>query len=352
MHEIPFEFPPVRRRTIRQQSRIAAAASYLPPAILTNQQIIDQGSLPVTDVVVRKTLGVEQRHVADAGLADSDLLAAAAERCLAKAGLQPDQVSKIIVTKFIGDHILPMTAAMVQRKLGCRTAMHAFDLEGGINSFLQALDLATRYISTTADPDQRVLLLSGGIQRAAVSKSDPRLAFLFGDGAAALLLEPAPVTHFLASYSYTNHRYAGAAGTVAMKMAEWFSEEIYEKQEYGKLYDWYHMESWKESADFYLEAARVTAAALCAESGLTMADVDLVLVTENNGRLRDLTLEALGVVPEKSLSLIDRCGNTMSAMLPLLIDHGLASGRLEPGMTMMLISHGEGASGGGMLYRF
>lgn len=352
MHDIPFEFPPVRRRIIRQQSRIAAAASFLPPVMLTNQEIIDQGSLPVTDVVVRKTLGVERRHVAEAGHVDSDLLTAAAERCLASAGLQPDQVSKIIVTKFIGDHILPMTAAMVQRKLGCRTAMHAFDLEGGINSFLQALDLATRYISTTADPDQRVLLLSGGIQRSAISKSEPRLAFLFGDGAAALLLEPSREQHFLASYNYTNYRYAGAAGTVAMKMAEWFSEEIYEKREYGKLYDWYHMDNWKESADFYLEAARVTAAALFAESGLTMADVDLVLVTENNGRLRDLTLESLGVAPEKSLSLINSCGNTMSAMLPLLIDHGLATGRLQPGMTMMLISHGEGASGGGLLYRF
>jgi 3-oxoacyl-[acyl-carrier-protein] synthase-3 len=62
-------------------------------------------------------------------------------------------------------------------------------------------------------------------------------------------------------------------------------------------------------------------------------------------------LETLGVGTEKSISLIREYGNTMSAMLPLLIDYGLRSGRIEEGMNIMLISHGEGFSGGGLIYR-
>ena len=65
-------------------------------------------------------------------LTDSDLLAAAAVQCLDQAGITVDQLSKILVTKFIGDRILPMTASLVQRKLGSRVAMHAVDIEGGL----------------------------------------------------------------------------------------------------------------------------------------------------------------------------------------------------------------------------
>lgn len=77
----------------------------------------------------------------------------------------------------------------------------------------------------------------------------------------------------------------------------------------------------------------------------------MVLVTENNVKIWELTLETLGVYPEKSISLIREYGNTMSAMLPLLIDHGFRSGRIQKGMNIMLISHGEGFSGGGLIYR-
>jgi 3-oxoacyl-[acyl-carrier-protein] synthase-3 len=111
------------------------------------------------------------------------------------------------------------------------------------------------------------------------------------------------------------------------------------------------MDNWKESLDFYLQAAEVTRDNLLKESGLAMNDIDLVLVTENNKKIRDLTLEKLGVPEEKSLSVIHEYGNTMSAMLPVLLDKAYADNQLKQGTNVMLISHGEGASGGGMIYR-
>jgi 3-oxoacyl-[acyl-carrier-protein] synthase-3 len=347
----PYLFPEYRPRYLRRHCRILATGSYLPDRVVTNQEIIEAGTLPVTDLVIRKTLGVEQRRVAAPGVTDSDLLAEAARRCLERAGVHPDRLTKILVTKFLGDRILPMTAALVQRKLHCRVTMHAVDLEGGITAFLHAVDLATRYISTSADDEQLVLVLSGGLQTLAVSKTDPRLAFLFGDGAAALLLAVSPQQHVVASYSYTNHEYFDAAGTRPLRMEREIAERIYEQGEYRLLEDLYQMGNWKEVAPFYLEAAEVTRDRLLEESGLSMKEMDLVLVTENNARLRQLTLERLGVPEEKSLSLIREYGNTMSAMLPLLLDAAFARGRLREGMHVMLISHGEGASGGGLIYR-
>jgi len=351
MKNYKYTFPEYKKRNIKQHSKIIATASYFPDRMVSNQDIIDVNQIPVTDVVIRKTLGVENRRVADEGVADSDLLVKAAERCLEKANIKPEQLSKLLVTKFLGDRILPMTASMVQRKLNSQIAFHAVDIEGGINSFLHAFDLATRYISTTKEKEQYILILSGGIHVAPISKTDPRLAFLFGDGAAAILLAVAEEPHFLVSYIYSNYEYYDTAGSRMLKMDEWVSDKIYEKGEYELLYNLYRMDNWKDSLDFYLQAAEVTRDNLLKESGLTMNDIDLVLVTENNKKIRDLTLEKLGVPEEKSLSVIQEYGNTMSAMLPILLDKGFEEKRLKQGMNIMLISHGEGASGGGMIYR-
>jgi len=346
-----FIFPEYTKRNIRRQSRIIATASYFPDNVLTNQDIIQAGDLPVTDAVVKKTLGMERRRVVGEGVADSDLLVEAARRCLEKAGLEPDQLSKILVTKLLGDSLLKMTASMVQRKLQCSKAMHAVDIEGGITAFLYALELGTVYISTTNDPEQYVLVLSGGIHNSISGARDPRVAFLFGDGAGAVLLAPSEKEHFLGSYFYTNHEYIDAAGSQPFKMDEWSSGSIFEKGDFSILYNFYRMENWKDSIDFLVEAAQVTRDRLLQQSGLSMQDVDLVLVTENNRKVRDLTLEALGVPEEKSLSLVAEYGNTMSAMLPVLLDRAMGQNELKEGTTIMLVSHGEGASGGGMLYR-
>jgi 3-oxoacyl-[acyl-carrier-protein] synthase-3 len=346
-----FIFPPYRQRFIHRHCRIRSTASYFPERTVDNQAIIDASALPVTDTVVRKSLGAERRRIADSGVTDADLLVVTARRCLERAGLEPDQLTKILVTKFVGDRILPMTASLVQRKLNCRTAMHAVDIEGGTNSFLTSIDLAIRYISTTDNARQYILILSGGINNLPVSKTDPRLAFLFGDGAAGVLLESAPEAHFLASYAYTNHAYFAAAGTRRMKMDAEVSANLYEEGDVSILYDLYQMGNWKETADFYLQAAQVTRDRLLEESGLSMADIDWVLVTENNKRLRDMTLESLGIPQERSLSVFAEYGNTQSAMLPILIDLAFSENHLQTGMHVMLISHGEGASGGGIIYR-
>jgi 3-oxoacyl-[acyl-carrier-protein] synthase-3 len=267
---------------------------------------------------------------------------------LQAADVPVDHLSKILVTRFLGDHVLPMTASLVQRKLGATVAMHALDVEGGTNSFIHAVDLATRYISTTAG-DAPILLCSGGIHALPVSKTDPRVAFLFGDGAAALLLAPSDAPRFLACYTYANPAHFDAAGTRTLKLTPELFDRLSKQGDVSPLYDLYSMGNWKDTADFYVEAACVTADRLLAESGLRREDIDLCLVTENNARLREMTLAALGFTEAQSRSLLAETGNTMTAMLPLLLDATLRDA--PAGANIMLISHGEGASGGGLIYR-
>lgn len=346
-----FKFPPYKIRHIKRFSKIVATGSYVPERSKTNQQIIDENGLNITDAMVRKSLGVEKRRVVENGISDSDVLLAAAQSCLKKAGLTPDDLSKMLVNKFLGDNILPMTAAKVQKKMGSQLAFHAVDIEGGINSFLTSLDLATRYISTTQDEQQNILVLSGGAQSVAAGKMDPRVAFLFGDGAGAVLLAPSAEPHFLASYFYTNYDFYNVATSRKLRMDTELSDKIYEQQQYSLLYNLYQMENWKETVDFYVQAAKVMRENLLTESGLAATDIDLVLVTENNQKIRDLTLDTLEVPESKRLTVLEEHGNTMSAMLPILLDKAFSENRIQTGQHIMLLSHGEGASGGGIIYR-
>ncbi|MCX7747113.1 MAG: ketoacyl-ACP synthase III [Clostridia bacterium] len=347
MNKNVYFFPAWKKKTVNRYCEIKSTSSYTPVRTLNNEDIIHKYNLPFKSSAIVKSIGVESRHVAGENDADSDILQIAADKCLKQYGLKPDALSRLIVNKFYGDNLLPMTASMLQRKLGSNTAVHAFDVDGGTSSFLHSVDAASRYINTG---DDYVLIASGGICNRLISKTDARVAFLFGDAAASILLGHSEEQHILASYFYSNYEYLELAKAIVPFSFVDSGENLSIGHD-NPMYALYHMDNWKNAEDFYREAVSAISENLFLESGLGKNDIDLVLITENNRRIWELTLEVLEIGEEKSLSLLKDHGNTMSAMLPLLLDHGFKTGRIQKGMNIMLISHGEGLSGGGLLYK-
>ncbi|MFP4661870.1 MAG: 3-oxoacyl-ACP synthase III family protein [Halanaerobiales bacterium] len=345
MSKLTYSFPRKKQMNINRYCKIVSTASYLPEKIVSNDEIINNYDLPFNSATISKSTGVVNRHVAEDSMVDSDLLSQSALKCLAGSSVSPDNLSRIIVNKYIGDNILPMTASRLQGKLNCNTAVHSFDIDGGISSFLYSIDTASRFINTG---DEYILIASGGIIYRLINKSDPRVAFLFGDGSAAVLMGLSKEQHILASYFYSNYNYYELA--VAKGILKVDIDKSAENKT-SRIFDTYTMGNWKEAEGFYRQAVEVISENLLEESGLDMGNIDLILITENNRKLWELTLDTLGYDRDKSLSLIENCGNTMSAMLPLLIDHGFKTGKIQTGMNVMLISHGEGLSGGGIIYR-
>ena len=96
-------------------------------------------------------------------------------------------------------------------------------------------------------------------------------------------------------------------------------EDVMENGLMNTVLDSYKLDNWKIAEDFYREATAEVAENILEESGLGMKDIDLVLVTENNKRIWELTLETLGVGTEKSISLIRDYGNTCRKCLYSLI---------------------------------
>jgi 3-oxoacyl-[acyl-carrier-protein] synthase-3 len=351
---IDFEFPEAKagRSTTSNvggtpelpYAKILATASALPDKVVSNQDIIDAYGHRVAATAIRKMVGVAERRVAPFGVADTDLLALAARRCLDEAQMRPEQLSKLIVTKFLGDRALPMTAALLQKKMGFDVAVQAFDVDGGTHSFLQALHVADCAIGCGDGP---VLIVSGGIVNCLISKTDPRLAFQFGDGAAAVLLAPANQRHILANYGFSNYDYIDLA--LGFSVRDCVTEDMYETGAYQSLFELYDEKDFKRCKEFVTQAMVVTADALLKDAGKNLADVDLFLVTENHPRIWDAIVECLGIASDRTLSLRAQRGNTMSAMLPMLLDEAIRTGKAKPGDLLMLLSLGEGLSGGGVL---
>lgn len=333
-------------RGVPQFAKIVAVASALPERSVVNQEIIDAHGHGVTATAMRQIVGVSERRVAEQGVADSDLLAAAARRCLEQAELEPRELSKLIVTKFLGDRLLPMTASVLQRKLGCDVAIQAYDIDGGTHAFLQALDAAECCIGTGDGP---VLISSGGVINCLISKHDPHVAFTYGDGAAAVLMKPTSERHVLSTYFYSNHQFADSVSGFALH--EDLLRRAHDPLQYPRLHELYRPKDWRSSKAFVLEAVQQTVDNLTKDAGISRTDVNLYLVSATHHRLWLAILDQLGITATDTVSVLPNLGNTMSAMLPMGLDLALRSGRVGPGNLVMLLSVGEGASGGGMLVR-
>lgn len=331
-----------------RRAAILATGACLPGTVVSNEEIIRRHGHAVAATAVRKLFGVERRRMVEPGLADSDLLAQAGRCALSRAGRRPEDLSKLIVTKFLGDRLLPMTASLTQKKLGGTVAFQAFDVDGGTNSFLQAMEVATHAI---AMGDDLVLVASGGVHTCLVSRSDPRLAFAYGDGAGAVLLGLATPdwgrSRIEATYQVSNP--AGIDLALGFEMRSMVASDIHQTKDYRALFDLYQGGDWRSVELLVLEAIAEVAREVLARAGMTLAEMDLVLLTENHHRVWRAVLDHLGVPRHKRLSMVCDFGNTMSAMLPLLLDCSIAERRLSRGQRVLLLSVGEGLSCGGLV---
>ena len=338
--------PPATTSTCSRplHAKILATASALPDQVISNQQIIERYHHKVADRAIRKMTGVVERRVVPRGVADTDLMVTAAKSCLQRAGIAVDSLGKLIVTRFLGDRMLPMTAANLQKKLDCTVAIQSFDISGGVHSFMEALHTAACAVESDGLP---VLVVSGGIVNRLVSRTDPAKAFLFGDGAGAVLLGPAEVPRFLASSSFCNIAFLENA--TAFRLKEHVTEEMYEKNRYDPLFDLYEQKNWKPATTYILDAMHRSVAALLSDAGIGAEEVDLWLITENEQRLWRAIVDTLDIPYDKTHSLLSTLGNTMSAMLPILLNDAMEKGMAQKGSKVVLLSLGEGIKGGGML---
>jgi 3-oxoacyl-[acyl-carrier-protein] synthase-3 len=321
-------------------SRISGTGSFLPPRRLTNADLVAelaaQGVESSDDWIVERT-GIRARHFADPGVGSSDLGLQAALRAIQAAGCQPSDIDLIIVATSTPDMVFPSTAALLQSKLdivGCPV----FDVQAVCSGFIYAMTVADAMIKTGTA--KRALVIGAEVFSRILDFKDRTTCVLFGDGAGAVVLEASSTPGILATDIHADGKYSdllcvpghvsGGAilGDPVLKM---------DGQAVFKL------------AVGVLEE---TALASLSKAGLSATDIDWLVPHQANIRIMQSTARKLKMPMEKVIVTVDQHGNTSAASIPLALDHGVRSGQITKGQTLMLEGVGGGFTWGSVLLKY
>ena len=127
-----------------RRSIVTGTGSYLPERVVSNAELAAR--IDTSDTWIQERSGIRQRHIVADGEVTSDLATAAAERALAAAGMEPDDIGIIVVATSTPDETFPATATVVQSKLGCANGSMGFDVQAVCSGFVFALATADNFI--------------------------------------------------------------------------------------------------------------------------------------------------------------------------------------------------------------
>src|ERR1700726_1419963 len=170
----------------RIAAKITGVAGCVPPKILTNADM--EKFVATNDEWIRTRTGIRERHVVEKGTATSHLATEAAKMLLAKTKIDPAEIDLIIVASVTPDMLFPATACLVQDRLGAKKAW-GFDLSAACSGFAYALTVGAQFVGSGAH--KKVIAIGSDTMTSILNYQDRATCVLFGDGAGAVLLEPA-----------------------------------------------------------------------------------------------------------------------------------------------------------------
>jgi 3-oxoacyl-[acyl-carrier-protein] synthase-3 len=340
------QYPPGRPLLLERNARIAATGADLPDEVVSNQSLIDELGLQATARAVEHSLGIRERRRGCLDTPCAEYLARAGQLCLARAGTDPHEVDRVIYARLFGDHTIPATAMQLHDRLGLRAGVPLMDISAACSGFLHAMDLALGYIN---QGDDRVLVLGGdrgALAGAMPVSKDTRTAFLNGDGFAAALLQVSDQPHFKSRYFYTDSDLADCAHI------PFGSSMLNGARNFGPGMLALTVPDGRRIHQSVLDSCRIISERLLALADLGFDQLDFLVTSDQTHLVWKAQLELLGLPQSKSVSCFPKYGNTVAAMAPLNLNEAITTGVLQRGMTVMMMGHGAGASGGGFIFTY
>lgn len=296
----------------------------LPARVVRNADLLAR--IDSSDEWIRSRSGIATRHHVDPGTATSDLAVEAGTRALAQDG--EGGVDVVVVATTTPDRTCPATAPLVAARLGLGT-VPAFDVNAVCSGFLYGLATADALVAGGSS----VLLVAADTFSTIVDPADRHTAFLFGDGAGAVVLRPGPATvHALT---------LGSAGD---------QEDLIVtpgggSREPGSADRWFRM---RGQAVYRNAVERMTESTMdvLAETAWATTDVDHFVGHQANRRILDAVAGRLELPAERLVVNLDRVGNTAAASIPLALSDAYDAGALRAGDKVVLAAFGGGTTWG------
>jgi 3-oxoacyl-[acyl-carrier-protein] synthase-3 len=327
------------------KAKITALGCYVPPRVLTNQDL--EKMVETNDEWIVTRTGIRERHIADPEIATSDMAIEAAKCALAHRGIPASDLNAIIVCTVTPDYFFPSTACLVQNAIGARGAW-GFDLIAACSGFLYGITTGANLVA--AGTHKKVLVIGADTMSRIIDYTDRATCVLFGDGAGAVLIEPTTEADNGAGFIDFVGEIDGSGGD-SLKMPAGGSRCPASHETVDKRMHYVHQDGsqvFKYASRKMHEASRE----VLERNGYTIDDVALMIPHQANLRIISAAGERLGIKPERVLVNIDRYGNTTAGTLPLGARDAIAQGRLKKNDLVLFATVGAGYTVGAGLWRW
>lgn len=325
------------------RAKISALGTYVPPRLLTNQDL--EKLVETSNEWIMERVGIRERHIVEKGVSTSDLATEAARKALWERGIEASDLDAIIVATVTPDMFFPSTACLVQHKLGAK-GVWGFDLSAACSAFLYALQTGAQFISTGVH--KKVLVVGADVMSSIIDYTDRATCVIFGDGAGAVVLEPAEddsvgVIDFI-------HEVDGSGGCF-LHMPGGGSLHPSSHETVDKKMHYVHQDG-QQVFKFAVRKQTELCARLIERNGVKVEDIAAFIPHQANRRIISATAERLGLPADKVVINIERFGNTTAATIPLAMQSAREEGKLKKGDLVMLASVGAGFTIGATLLRW
>ncbi len=324
-----------------RRSVLISCGKYLPKQVVTNADLAKK--IDTTDEWITQRTGIKQRHVAGEGETTSSMATQAALAALAKVNLTGADIDMIVLATTSPDQTFPATAVTVQDKIGMGDHGFAFDIQAVCSGFIYALATADNFIKS--GQAKRALVIGAEHFTNLLDWNDRTTCVLFGDGAAAVILEAdedgkgdAADRGILSTHLHSEGAHRGllfvdggpsstqTTGHVKMNGKEVFRHAVTRMSE-------------------AITEAMTT-------NNLTSADVQWLVPHQANKRIIDATAEKLNLPSEKVVLTVSEHGNTSAASIPLALTTAVEDGRIKRGDLLLMEAMGGGLTWGAALARW
>ena len=313
-------------------SKIIGTGSYLPKKILTNKDL--EATLDTSDEWITSRTGIKERHIADPKENTSDLAYKASLEAIKSANIDGSDIDLIILATTTPDKVFPSTACTVQSKLNINCP--AFDIQAVCTGFIYALSIADKFIKTNST--KKVLVIGADRMSSITDYTDRSNAILWGDGAGAVVLSASEDPGILSTHIHANGKHETLLHVPRNKKEKGKSDSI-EMQ--GNQVFKFAVNTLDQIVDETLLA-----------NNLDKSDIDWVVPHQANIRILEATAKKLEMSMSKVIVTIDRHGNTSAASIPLAMDEGVKSGKIQPNQTILMEAFGGGFTWGSALIKY
>lgn len=323
------------------KAAITGVGAYLPEYILNNEEI--SRMVDTTDEWIMTRIGIKERRILKGeGKATSDLGTKAVEQLLEKTGTTPDEVDLLICATVTPDMQFPATANIISDKVGIKNAF-SYDLNAGCSGFLYALLTASQFVET--GKYKKVIVVGAEKMSSIVDYTDRATCPIFGDGSAAVMLEPTTedfgiIDHILESDGAgRKHLHQKAGGSLKPASHETIdAREHYIYQEGQPVFK----KAVSKMADVAVEIMK--------RNDVTPENLSWLVPHQANNRIIEATARRMGIEKNQVMINIEHLGNTTAATLPLCLWEW--EPKLKKGDNIILAAFGAGFTWGSIYLKW